>query len=98
MTTSSASLGTADLGQKLSVIAKDFGISEACVTNWMRLGDVDDGSRPGKTREESTELRDLRRRNRLFEQENEAPAARPPTSLRRTCRENLLPARERARR
>lgn len=58
-------------GQKLSVIAKDFGISESCLTNWMRQADVEDGARPGKTREESSELRDLRRRNRLLEQENE---------------------------
>ena len=58
-------------GQKLSVIAKDFGISESCLTNWMRQVDVEDGNRPGKTREDSTELRELRRRNRLLEQENE---------------------------
>ena len=58
-------------GQKLAVIAKDFGISESCLTNWTRQADVEDGARPGKTREESSELRDLRRRNRLLEQENE---------------------------
>ena len=61
-------------GQKLSVIAKDFGISESCLTNWMRQADVEDGNRPGKTREDSTELRELRRRNRLLEQENEVGA------------------------
>ncbi|SLM88693.1 Mobile element protein [Brachybacterium nesterenkovii] len=33
--------------------------------------DVEDGNRPGKTREDSTELRELRRRSRLLEQENE---------------------------
>ena len=60
-----------DPSQKLSAIAKDFGISESCLTNWMRLADVEDGNRPGTTREQSTELRDLRRRNRLLEQENE---------------------------
>ncbi|WP_219620221.1 transposase [Kocuria rhizophila] len=60
-----------DPSQKLSAIAKDFGISESCLTNWMRLADVEDGNRPGTTREKSTELRDLRRRNRLLEQENE---------------------------
>ncbi|WP_407652373.1 transposase [Dermacoccus abyssi] len=58
-------------GQKLAVIAKDFGFSASCLTNWMRQADVEDGARPGKTREESSELRDLRRRNRLLEQENE---------------------------
>ena len=58
-------------GQKLSMIAKDFGISESCLTNWMRQADVELGARPGKTREDSSELRDLRRRNRLLKQENE---------------------------
>ena len=53
------------------MIAKDFGISESCLTNWMRQADVEDGNRPGKTREDFTELRELRRRNRLLEQENE---------------------------
>lgn len=38
-----------------------------CRTNWMRQADVEDGNRPGRTREESAELR---RRNRLLEQEN----------------------------
>ena len=57
-------------GQKLSQIAKDFGRSESCLTNWTRQADVEDGARPGTTREESSELRDLRRRNLLLEQEN----------------------------
>src|SRR5699024_2475691 len=58
-------------GQKLSQIAQDFGLPESCVTNWRRQADVEDCARPGTTREESSELRDLRRRNRLLEQENE---------------------------
>ena len=58
-------------GEKIAQIAKDFGISESCLTNWMRQADIDDGNRPGATREDSAELRDLRRRNRLLEQENE---------------------------
>ena len=41
-------------GQKLSQIARDFGISESCLTNWMRQADIEDGNRPGKTREESS--------------------------------------------
>jgi transposase len=55
----------------LAQIAKDFGISESCLSNWLRAADVEDGKRPGVTREESAELRELRKRNRLLEQENE---------------------------
>ena len=52
-------------------IAKDFGISESCLRNWLRAADVEDGAKPGVTRSESAELRELKRRNKLLEQENE---------------------------
>lgn len=52
-------------------IARDFGISESCLRNWLQAADVADGRRPGAAASESVELRDLRRRNRLLEQENE---------------------------
>jgi transposase len=55
----------------LTQIARDFGISEACLHRWLKLADVEDGVRPGVTSAESAELRDLRRRNRTLEQENE---------------------------
>ena len=55
----------------LSEIAKDFGISESCLRSWLSKADVEDGRRPGVTKKESAELRELRRRNRLLEQENE---------------------------
>lgn len=57
----------------LTQVAKDFGISEGTVTNWLRRADVDDGVKPGVTRVENAELRELRKRNRLLEQENEIP-------------------------
>ena len=37
----------------------------------MRQADVEDGARPGKTREDSAALRDARKRIRLLEQEKE---------------------------
>jgi transposase-like protein len=52
-------------------IARDFGISESCLRNWLQAADVVDGGRPGTAAPESAELRDLRRRNRLLEQEVE---------------------------
>lgn len=55
----------------LKQIAADFGISESCLSNWLRAADVEDGNRPDVTRQESQELRELKRRNRLLEQENE---------------------------
>jgi len=70
--------GDAPIGK----IARDLGISESCLRNWMRsdLPDDNDSS-------EKKELAELRRRNRLLEQENEI--------LRRAAayfaRENVLP-------
>ena len=55
----------------IAQIAKDFGISDSCLRNWLHAADVEDGHRPGVTVSESAELRELRRRNRLLEQEVE---------------------------
>ncbi len=55
----------------LNQIAKDFGISDSCLANWMKQADVEDGNRPGVTQMQSVEVRELKKRNRLLEQENE---------------------------
>jgi len=55
----------------IAEVAKDFGISESCLRNWLSKADVDDGRRPGLSSTDSAELRELKRRNRLLEQENE---------------------------
>jgi len=52
-------------------IAEDFGISHATLSNWLRQADIEDGDKPGVTREQSDELRVANRRIRLLEQENE---------------------------
>lgn len=52
---------------------KNLRISDSCPRNWLRAVDVADGNRPGLKATESTQLRELRRRNRLLEQENEVP-------------------------
>ena len=57
--------------EPLSQVAKDFGISESCLHRWLSLADIDDGVRPGVTTAESEQLRELKRRNKLLEQENE---------------------------
>ena len=58
-------------GTKLADIASDFGISESCLANWLARADRDDGIKTGATTAELAELRELKRRNRLLEQENE---------------------------
>ena len=72
----------------VSKIAKDLGISDSCLRNWIRQADSDEeDSSGGLPSGEKKELADLRRRNRLLEQENEM--------LRRAAayfaRENVLP-------
>lgn len=58
-------------GVTLKQIAIDFGISEATLQNWLRQADIEEGARPGQTLDEAGEMRELRRRNRLLEQESE---------------------------
>jgi transposase-like protein len=68
-------------------IARDLGISDSCLRNWMAQADVDDGSRPGLSSDERAELVALRRKNRVLEMEVEI--------LKRAsayfARENVLP-------
>ena len=55
----------------LKQIATDFGISEATLQNWLRQADVEEGNRPGPTAADAAEARELKKRIRLLEQENE---------------------------
>ena len=62
----------------VSQVARDFGISESCLARWLKIADREDGlarpasaDRGGGVNDESAELRELRRRNKLLEQENE---------------------------
>ena len=52
-------------------IAKDLGISESCLRNWMARADVDEGRKECLTSDEKKELVQLRRDERRLETENE---------------------------
>lgn len=52
-------------------IAKDFGGHVGTLEKWMRQARVEAGEQPGETKSESAELRELRSRTRLLEQEVE---------------------------
>ncbi len=58
-------------GIRLKDVAKDFGISESCLTNWLASADVEDGIKAGTTAEDNAQLRAAKKRIRLLEQENE---------------------------
>jgi transposase len=62
--------------QTMAQVARSFGISESCLARWLRIADRDDGSAdkpapaaPGGDLE--TENRELRKRTKQLEQENE---------------------------
>ena len=55
----------------ISQIAKDLGISESCLRNWMAQADVDEGRRDGLTTSEREELRKLRSELRVVKMERD---------------------------
>ena len=58
-------------GVTIEQIAKDLGVHPMTLQKWLRRADIDDGAKPGQTRTAGVEIRELRKRNRLLEQENE---------------------------
>ncbi|MFK4791668.1 transposase [Microbacterium sp. ZW T5_56] len=60
-----------EAGVTIEQIAKDFGVHPMTLQKWLQKAAVDDGGKPGVTRNEAAEVRELRKRNRLLEQENE---------------------------
>lgn len=58
-------------GVTIEQIARDFGVHPMTLQKWLRRADIDEGSKPGQTRTESAEIGELKKRNRLLEQENE---------------------------
>ena len=54
----------------LAQIARDFGISASCLARWLKVADREDG-RGAAGEPDAAELRELRKRNKLLEQENE---------------------------
>jgi transposase len=73
--------------KSVSVLAKSLGISQSCLSNWIRQAAIDDGDLDGLSAGEKKELAELRRKARQLELENEI--------LKRAAayfaRENVLP-------
>jgi transposase len=73
--------------QPVAKVARDLGIADSCLRNWLAQAAIDAGERPGLSSDERKELVELRRRTRVLEMENEI--------LKRAsayfARENVLP-------
>lgn len=57
--------------RSIAQVARDLGVSNQTLRNWIKQADVDAGRREGLSSEEREELRRLRRENRTLLQERE---------------------------
>ena len=78
-------------GAPISQIAKDFGISEATLNNWLKKADIEDGARPGVTEKEAAELRDARSGSGCWSRRMKFCAGQRPSSP-GNCPQNEVPA------
>jgi transposase len=80
-------------GKPLSEISKDLGVSEQSLRVWVKQADLDAGRRDdGLTSAEQEELRQLRRRVRVLEEEREILKKAALSSLGRPISADDLPA------
>lgn len=76
-------------GNPVGQTARDLGINESCLRNWMHRDTIDSGRQPGVTTEEHRELVELRRRGRVLETETEIEILKRASAY--FARENVLP-------
>lgn len=62
---------TRESDQSLTFNALRFGVSTTSLQRWLVQAEVDDGVRPGLTAVEKAAVLELKKRNRVLEQENE---------------------------
>jgi transposase-like protein len=84
---------TRESGVTLVRVAKDLGTHEMTRTKWLRNAGVGAGSRSGTTTADAAELRELKKRKRLLEQETRSYDVLRPICRRRTCPQIVVSAR-----
>ena len=58
-------------GESIRQVAKDLGVSDQTLRNWVAQDDVDGGRKSGLTSDERVRLRELERENRKLREERE---------------------------
>ncbi|MCL4286567.1 MAG: transposase [Thermoleophilia bacterium] len=58
-------------GEPISQIAKDLGVSDQTLRNWVNQDDTDAGRKSGLTSDERTRMRELEKENRKLREERE---------------------------
>ena len=77
----------------IAQIAKDFGITESCLRNWLTAADVEDGAGPASPRPRRRAAGARNAGSGCWSRRTRSCAARRRICRRRTCRENDVPAR-----
>ena len=55
----------------LTQVARDFGVRDATLHDWLKKAEIEEGVRPGLPEKDAAEMRELKRRNKVLEQEVE---------------------------
>lgn len=57
--------------ESIAQVARDLGVSDQSLRNWIAQDDVDAGKKSGLTSDERAEMRELRKENRRLREERE---------------------------